>query len=201
MIAIIDKSKCCGCGACAQACPRQCIAMKEDREGFLYPEADASRCIDCGEHDRACPILRADGAFVDGKSFDQPQARGGKHRDEAVRQASSGGGAFTLFADRIFAQYLESVERKAGSKIVSFGFREKDKGWQQSGLQLGTRAKFENETELQRYPALRDSYMNGFLEDIYLHPVAMNAVSRCPPSRPRISPSRISGASTGSCPG
>jgi succinate dehydrogenase/fumarate reductase-like Fe-S protein len=51
--------------------------MKEDREGFLYPEADASRCIDCGEHDRACPILRVDGAFIDGKPFDQPQARGG----------------------------------------------------------------------------------------------------------------------------
>jgi hypothetical protein len=25
--------------------------------------------------------------------------------------------------------------------------------------------------------------MNGFLEDIYLHPVAMNAVSRCPPKQ------------------
>jgi len=267
MIAISDKGRCCGCGACAQACPRHCITMREDEEGFLYPTVDASACIDCGKCDRVCPIIRADSASTGGQAaFDQPLAIGGRHRDEAIRQASSSGGAFSLFADwifamggvvygaamkdgramhvcasnrdelsplrgskyvqsvigevyseaekhlkagrpvlftgtpcqtaglasflgkpydnlylvdfichgtpspKIFAQYLESVERKAGSKIVSFSFREKDKGWQQSGLQLGTRARFENGTEIRRYPALRDSYMNGFLEDIYLRP-------------------------------
>ncbi len=267
MIAISDKGRCCGCGACAKACPRHCITMREDEEGFLYPTVDASACIDCGKCDRVCPIIRADSASTGGQAaFDQPLAIGGRHRDEAIRQASSSGGAFSLFADRIFAmggvvygaamkdgramhvcasnrdelsplrgskyvqsvigevyseaekhlkagrpvlftgtpcqtaglasflgkpydnlylvdfichgtpspkifaQYLESVERKAGSKIVSFSFREKDKGWQQSGLQLGTRARFENGTEIRRYPALRDSYMNGFLEDIYLRP-------------------------------
>lgn len=38
MIQIKDKSKCCGCMACVQKCPKQCITMKEDEEGFL-------RCI------------------------------------------------------------------------------------------------------------------------------------------------------------
>ncbi len=52
-----DKALCCGCGACVAACPRDCIIMKEDDEGFLYPEIDdLSRCINCGKCSRVCPI-------------------------------------------------------------------------------------------------------------------------------------------------
>ncbi|MEG2675370.1 MAG: F420H(2):quinone oxidoreductase, partial [Muribaculaceae bacterium] len=47
MIVITKKSDCCGCWACAQCCPKQCISMDEDSEGFLYPKVDASLCIDC----------------------------------------------------------------------------------------------------------------------------------------------------------
>ena len=35
-----NKKKCNGCGACKQICPRQCISMEEDSEGFLYPQID-----------------------------------------------------------------------------------------------------------------------------------------------------------------
>ena len=40
---------CCGCGACAGSCPRQCITTKADREGFIYPEIDTGLCISCGK--------------------------------------------------------------------------------------------------------------------------------------------------------
>lgn len=39
---------CCGCAACEQRCPTSCIVMREDEEGFLYPQTDTSKCIDCG---------------------------------------------------------------------------------------------------------------------------------------------------------
>lgn len=48
MINITDKSQCCGCSACVQRCPKQCISMHRDAEGFLYPKADESVCIGCG---------------------------------------------------------------------------------------------------------------------------------------------------------
>lgn len=38
MINILDKQDCCGCSACIQVCPKQCITMLEDKEGFLYPQ-------------------------------------------------------------------------------------------------------------------------------------------------------------------
>ena len=40
MINIIDKHNCCGCGACVKRCPKQCITMHEDNEGFLYPHVE-----------------------------------------------------------------------------------------------------------------------------------------------------------------
>ena len=57
MIEIADKEKCTGCGACVQRCPKSCLVLREDAEGFLYPEADASRCVDCGLCETVCPVL------------------------------------------------------------------------------------------------------------------------------------------------
>lgn len=45
MITITDKSRCCGCSACMSVCPRSCISMKSDGEGFLYPVTDTEQCI------------------------------------------------------------------------------------------------------------------------------------------------------------
>ena len=57
MIKINQKQNCPGCGACANACPRQCILMVEDNEGFLYPQVDEPNCIDCALCVKVCPIL------------------------------------------------------------------------------------------------------------------------------------------------
>ena len=47
MINIINKTDCCGCSACMQTCPKQCISMKEDEEGFLYPMINTENCSKC----------------------------------------------------------------------------------------------------------------------------------------------------------
>ena len=43
------KNICNGCGVCALVCPKKCIKMVEDTEGFLYPEVDESKCIKCNK--------------------------------------------------------------------------------------------------------------------------------------------------------
>ena len=38
----------CGCTACLQRCPKHCITLSEDSEGFLYPQVDESVYTKCG---------------------------------------------------------------------------------------------------------------------------------------------------------
>lgn len=57
MIVITDKVTCCGCWACENICPKHCVVMKEDNEGFRYPEVDVEVCIECGLCKAVCPIL------------------------------------------------------------------------------------------------------------------------------------------------
>lgn len=98
MIQIDDKKDCCGCEACAQCCPKRCISMSEDGEGFLYPRADHSLCIDCGLCEKVCPVLYQD-------TLREPQAvYAAKNPDDEVRRASSSGGIFTLLAESVLAE-------------------------------------------------------------------------------------------------
>ena len=56
MVNIIDKSKCCGCGACACICNVKAIKMESDEQGFLYPNIDLNKCVCCNKCNSVCPI-------------------------------------------------------------------------------------------------------------------------------------------------
>lgn len=96
MINIIDKANCCGCEACVQACPKGCISMERDTEGFLYPKANTDICIECGLCEKVCPVL---------KPYDVPDSLPdsyvGMVGDEKLRGDSSSGGVFTVLATDI----------------------------------------------------------------------------------------------------
>ena len=96
MITIQEKSRCCGCGACAQACPVQCITMQADDEGFSYPVAESAACIRCGRCEKVCPILHT---AEDTKH--EPKAWAVINADEKIRESSSSGGVFTLLAEQV----------------------------------------------------------------------------------------------------
>lgn len=98
MIDIRDKSQCCGCEACVQRCPKHCIALVEDAEGFLYPKVDASVCVDCGLCEKVCPVINQ-------SDERQPQAvYAAINPDSDVRQSSSSGGVFSALADAVLSQ-------------------------------------------------------------------------------------------------
>ena len=94
-ITITDPHDCCGCTACASACPRGSISMKESSEGFLYPAIDESTCIECGLCARVCPVISQ-------SPTRRPlEVYAVKHSDQAVRDSSASGGAFPLLAAAI----------------------------------------------------------------------------------------------------
>ena len=68
-----------------QVCPKQCIAMVADEQGFLYPRVDESVCIDCGLCERVCPELHPLEARTPVGTY------ASMNKDEAVRMQSSSG--------------------------------------------------------------------------------------------------------------
>ncbi|MBM7869850.1 coenzyme F420-reducing hydrogenase beta subunit [Clostridium pascui] len=133
MITINDKKDCMGCHACSNICPKSCITMKSDSEGFWYPSVDYNKCIKCGVCVKVCPIIN--------KTVVQnnPRAYACYNKNETVRLESSSGGIFTLFAEHIinnggvvfgavfdksfsvvhsYVETKEGLERFRGSKYV-----------------------------------------------------------------------------------
>lgn len=53
-----NAAACCGCSACYAVCPKRAISMRENEEGFLYPQIDDERCIACKRCIAVCPLRR-----------------------------------------------------------------------------------------------------------------------------------------------
>lgn len=98
MLQVIEKSKCCGCGSCANICPKQCISMVLDEEGFLYPAVDGAACVHCGLCESVCPVNHKV------QIENSPLAYAVWNTDEQMRRESSSGGMFTLFAEAVLGR-------------------------------------------------------------------------------------------------
>lgn len=131
MIKISDKAKCCGCTACMNICPVQCIVMRRDREGFDYPVANPDLCISCGRCEDVCPMVRT-------SDPEGPMQTLAARVPEFMKQSSSGG-LFPILAGKVIdeggsvygavmnsdltvshadASDMQGVEKMRGSKYV-----------------------------------------------------------------------------------
>lgn len=110
MINIIDKKNCVGCNACVQKCPKKCIAMHEDYQGFLYPKVDLSSCIDCSLCEKVCPVINQGEARFPVATYSAT------YKNVEVLKNSSSGGAF-------FAMGQQVIEK--GGVVFGARFNEK----------------------------------------------------------------------------
>jgi len=92
------KEGCCGCGACADVCPKDAVRMARDREGFLYPKVSRLRCVSCGRCQQVCPLPRPEPEALEHLYF------GARAKEEGLRLGSSSGGMFPVLARHVFAQ-------------------------------------------------------------------------------------------------
>lgn len=99
MVHLEDNSKCCGCAACVAACPKNCISMKYDEDGFLYPVVNQKDCIDCKRCEQACPFLHPAGRIAY-----KPRAYGVVAKDDSLVWSSSSGGLFSVLSKKILNQ-------------------------------------------------------------------------------------------------
>lgn len=131
----MDKitDKCTGCRTCEKVCPKACISMKEDSEGFLVPDIDNEQCVNCGLCKSKCPQNKT---IV--QSF-RKKVYAAKAKSESVLMSSSSGGIFYVFAKHtierggvvfgavyrddfsvahIKAETLDEIKSMQGSKYV-----------------------------------------------------------------------------------
>ena len=91
---LADKNTCTGCTACKNICPKNCIEMKSDANGFVFPQiTNTSTCINCNACEKVCPVLT-------GMNKDNllPQAYAVISKNELWRIESSSGGMFSEIA-------------------------------------------------------------------------------------------------------
>lgn len=108
-----DKSKCCGCFACQNACPKKAISICEDINGSKYPIIDEKKCIQCGICSNTCN-------FKNLKYLSEPKkGYAAFSKDEKLLNGSASGGVFSTIAEK----YLSD-----GWKICGcIGFFQNDK--------------------------------------------------------------------------
>lgn len=100
MVDKFDKKDCCGCSVCANVCPKGCISMTPDEEGFLYPEIDKSVCVECGLCVKRCPIIN-NAKYETALS---PLAYIVQSKDKNILRRSTSGGCFSLIAQWVIEQ-------------------------------------------------------------------------------------------------
>ena len=94
------ENACTGCGACVNICPKHCLRMEPDEEGFFYPTYNATNCVGCDLCEKTCHVVT-------------PQEHGVPNserffiyhsKDKVILESSSSGGGFSMFADWVLAQ-------------------------------------------------------------------------------------------------
>lgn len=102
----LNKNMCTGCGACVSSCPKKCIKLFEDEEGFKYPVINKSKCINCKKCINTCPVINN----IDiPEKLKKEKAFFYKSKDEESLIEASSGSAF----EDICISYLNNKDRIA----------------------------------------------------------------------------------------
>ena len=102
MIEILKAEDCCGCLACYNKCPKHCIMINEDDEGFYYPIVDKAQCINCSMCENVCPMNNCL------ELNHKPISYGAINRSDKIRKLSSSGGVFyAIISSKIMVSFLE----------------------------------------------------------------------------------------------
>lgn len=183
-----EHKLCTGCGACYSICPVNAIIMKDNMEGFFYPEIDDAKCIDCKLCTKNCPINSA----PDVGKFNRISFVA-RTKDEQLLNKCTSGGIFTTLAKKFIENGysvfgviyddefnvihkritdVEDIDKLAGSKYVQSWLGDTFKNIKEL-LDEGNKVLFCG-TPCQvagLYNFLRGGHKNLYLVDLVCHGV------------------------------
>lgn len=92
---VLEKSKCTGCTACYNSCPKQAIKMVIDNEGFKRPAIDTDKCVDCKKCQKVCPVINSE------ENKGNINCYVAYSKQKLIKESSSSGGIFDIIARKI----------------------------------------------------------------------------------------------------
>lgn len=98
MKSISEIEVCCGCNACVDVCPKKCIHMRQNGEGFYVVECDSKNCVECGACLSVCPLNEPYPLNGKGQSYIAVAV------DEECYKKSSSGGIFPILSKYILEE-------------------------------------------------------------------------------------------------
>jgi len=151
VIELNEAKDCCGCGVCVNSCPKKCIKLEEDKEGFLYPHIYLDECVNCNLCEKSCPILN----HINRKENAIQSAVIVQNKNHEVIQRSTSGGAFTVIAEYVINRegVVFGVAMQDDYFVRHIAVQNKDELW-----------KFQNSKYVQSFVGNAYSQAKDFLD-------------------------------------
>jgi coenzyme F420-reducing hydrogenase beta subunit len=89
---LVITNNCTGCGVCAAICPKECISIRKNENGFYAYTVDSKKCIKCGLCKRNCGQVHNNATNIGKQKMFSAYSKS----NEVLKRSSSGGLAFQL---------------------------------------------------------------------------------------------------------
>ena len=131
------KEKCVGCKSCEQSCPKHCISMVENKEGFWYPSVDEKSCIECKVCLKKCPVENTEfhrnephkvWAWRNKNDVDIMRSASGGAADSAARTVLQMGGVVygAAYDEQLAVSHIEVTDEAEREKLQSSKYVQSD---------------------------------------------------------------------------
>ena len=131
------KKKCVGCKSCEQICPKHCISMVENNDGFWYPSVDENNCIECKLCLKKCPVENTEfhrnnpqkvWAWRNKNDTDIMRSASGGAADSAAKTVLQMGGVVygAAYDEQLVVSHIEVTDEAEREKLQSSKYVQSD---------------------------------------------------------------------------
>lgn len=128
MAYLVNKEKCTGCSACVSVCPKSCLKIVRNVDGFCFPQFVTDKCVNCGVCQKICPVINpkespeqitmAYAAFTKDSNVRMQSSSGGIFSEISVEMLNQGGVVYGAAHDNQFRVIHKCIKNNADLPVL-----------------------------------------------------------------------------------